>query len=142
MFFIENQIFSSIILPPIVQNCPNRLSDATLKPFESVVMRVSRGPTVGLAYSTSGKSFNGWDNGGYGVTIWFDNDVLLQNCRWLPFTAYLQKLSFLFGFNNDNLKRFQSEKQPHDPMANVLFFVFFYTILSDIAKVSLLFLSG
>lgn len=57
----------------MVQNCPNRLSDATRSPFASVVMRVSRGPIVGLAYSTGGKSANGCDNGGYGVTICSDS---------------------------------------------------------------------
>lgn len=37
-------------VPPIVQNCPNLLSDATLSPFGSVVIRVSLSPVVGCAY--------------------------------------------------------------------------------------------
>lgn len=56
-------------LPPIVQNCPKRLSDATRRPFGRVVTRVSLGPVAGFAYSAVGKPDNGCDSGGYGVTI-------------------------------------------------------------------------
>lgn len=56
-------------LPPIVQNCPNRLSDATRNPLARVVTRVSLCPIAGFAYSTDGKPASGCDSGGYGVTI-------------------------------------------------------------------------
>lgn len=63
----------------MVQNCPNRLSEVTRNPFGKVVILVSLGPSVGLAYSTVGKPTNGCDNGGYGVTICSER-FLDENC--------------------------------------------------------------
>lgn len=76
-----NEFTKQPILPPIVQNCPNRLSDATRNPFDRVVIRVSLGPIVALAYSTFGKPTNGCDSGGYGVTIWSLSECLVEKRR-------------------------------------------------------------
>lgn len=94
----------------MVQNCPNRLSEATRSPFGSVVIWVSLGPTAGFAYSTGGKSTNGFDNGGYGVTICSDNGFVVEKCRCLPMTEFLEKLLLACGFNSENLKNSPSSR--------------------------------
>lgn len=69
MKFIE---MSDRSLPPIVQNCPNRFSDATRNPLLSVVTCVSLSWDRTVANCTGGKSFNGLFKGGCGVTICCD----------------------------------------------------------------------
>lgn len=83
----------------MVQNCPNLLSDATLNPFGSVVIRVSLGPIADCAYWTGGNSFNGSDNGGYGVTICSDNGFLVEKYLCVPFAKFLHISLCLCGSN-------------------------------------------
>lgn len=59
-------LLSGLQLPPTVQNCPNRSSDATRNPLSNVVIWTSGKCVDGLAYSTSGSPGNGCDNGGGG----------------------------------------------------------------------------